>query len=289
MSGIKEEITGATIANQIRLERAAHSGSFLLVEGADDCKLFEAFCDLDQCSIVVCLGKENLIVALGILASASFQGAMGFADRDYSDIIGYPEHTGDLIYSDGNNVEIMILSSPAIENVMREFGSANKVSAAIENTVKTLAELIFEAAAPVGSLRFVSQREQWNLKFEDMNYKFCGNQSYECNILEYTRHVLGRSDIQVEIDPPDCVEMINQVLVEQTPAHSLCNGHDCVRVLGRALKSALGTTNQFDSEKGAKTLSKIVRLAYEYEFFTQTLAFRGFRDWESKTGYQVLR
>ena len=69
---------------------------------------------------------------------------------------------------------------------------------------------------------------------------------------------------------------------------ALCSGHDCVRVLGRALKNEYGHSHQFNNEKGAKLLEGILRIAYELNDFQSTRAFNAIRSWEKKRGFVVF-
>ena len=109
MSILADSVDGVSIANQIRLERAVHAGSFLLVEGCGDAKIFERFCDNAKCAVVVCLGKPKLIDTIKELDASNFRGALGFADRDFCEILGYPDVQGDVVYSDENDMEVTIL------------------------------------------------------------------------------------------------------------------------------------------------------------------------------------
>ena len=58
-------------------------GVLLLVEGQGDETVFDRFCAEDECSIVVCLGKKNVLDAVDQLGMSGFVGALGLADRDF--------------------------------------------------------------------------------------------------------------------------------------------------------------------------------------------------------------
>ena len=269
MPSIKAHINGLTIANQVRLERATHSGSFFLVEGAADAKFIERLCDTGVCSIVVCLGKDNLFEAVDSLESSEFQGALGFTDRDFSDIVGFRECKGSVVYTDKNDIEMMMLSSISLEKTLKEFGSEGIISKTIEAEGKTVREIIFESASIVGGLRLVAQLNSWSLRFEGMSYKFLGNSSCLLDKRKTIKHVLGRSDPIKDISEDKVVSLLRAVKSQVKTPMDLCQGHDCVRVLGRGLKKQFGKTNSFNNAAGAKILEGVLRLAYKIQRFLQ--------------------
>ncbi len=249
------------MANQIRLEGALHDGSFLLVEGSSDANLFRKFCDADRCSIIVCIGRKNLIEAITILENSGFRGALGLADKDFSDLIGYPAHKGSVVYSDENDIEIMILCSPALENVLREFGVKDRVNA-VEASGKDVCDLIFEAASFCGAFRYLSKRDSWYLKFSGMTYRFNHQSSFKLDKLRTVQHVVSRSQKRPKETEVNILKLIKIELDRIEEKKSLCCGHDCVRILGRALQRELGNTNKFNNPKGAETLERVLRLVY---------------------------
>lgn len=285
---MKTHLNGLIIANQVRLERANHNGSFLLVEGATDEKFMERLCDADACSIVICLGKNNLFEAIDSLESTKFQGALGFSDRDFSDFIGFRECEGDVVYTDGNDVEIMMLHSKSLERTLKEFGNEGIISKTTEEEGKSVLEIIFESASVIGGLRLVSQLNSWSLQFRDMSYKFLSSSSCLLDKRKTVKHILGRSDPIKDVTENNVVDMVEAVISQAKSSKELCQGHDCVRVLGRGLKKQFGKTNSFNNPAGAKILEGSLRLAYEFSDFCNSKAYEEIRRWERETGYSIL-
>ena len=290
LSSIRDGIDGTTLANQIRLERATHMGSFLLVEGNNDAKLFGKFCDQQACSIVVCMGRDYLLNAISDLELSGFCGVLGFADRDFSEFLSYPKFNGKVVFSDENDIEIMILCSAALEDLLREYGSENRVAAIVESTGRQVCDLVFDAASFIGTLRLLSQREGWSLLFEGMAYQFRNNNSYILDEVKTMKHIVARSKVKLCLTESQILIHVRNLVSSCGDVKNLCCGHDCVRILGRALKSEFGKTNQiFNNKAGAKNLERILRLTYEYEYFQRTKAYEELRDWEIISGFKVLR
>ena len=289
MNSIQEEISGTTIAGEIRLERAVHDGSFLLVEGSNDAKLFKKFCDPQECSITICFGRERLLEAITTLDRIHFAGALGIADRDFSELLSNPEFEGKVVFTDENDIEIMILCSPALDNLLNEFGAEDQISDIVNAGGKPVCEQIFNAASFLGTLRLLSQVEGWSLKFEGMTYQFIDRNSYSLDEPRTVEHVVGRSQQRPNMTGDEILTKIRDQLSKIDSPKKLCCGHDCVRVLGRALRRKIGKTSEFDNNNGAKILGHILRLAYEFDFFQQTSAYQEIRKWETLTGYNVFQ
>ena len=264
MSSVRKGIDGISIANQVRLERATHAGSFLLVEGKGEEHIFRRFCNEDICSVVVCLGKPNVIEAIDDLGKSKFSGALAVVDRDYLKFSGYPKVEGEIIYTEENDFDMMIIASGALDKVMIEFGDQLRIAAITGKKGKSIYELVFSSASVIGALRMVAQQNDWSLKFSGMKYKFKPNGSFEIKEDSMVAHVYGRSKANLSVSKEEIRNALREALGKGIEAKELCCGHDCVRVLGRGLSKAFGKTNQFSSELGARTLEGILRLSYEW-------------------------
>ena len=286
---IANEINGDIIATQVRLERASHQGCFLLVEGDSDSTVFSRFCDFCSCSIIVCNGKENLFDAVHKLSSDKIQDALGFADRDYSNFLVGPLMQGDVVLTDENDLEIMILHSDAMEKILDEFGNQGKISAVQLKENRTVLDLIFASAQVVGELRLLSQERDLELKFSRMKFFFRKGPGFSLDLQRTIEHVVSRSDKRSSISIDKLTDEVDVKISKRVSAKEVCCGHDCVRVLAKALKSSIGSDSQFDSERGTETLESALRLAYEYEYFKSTNAYFSIKAWENKSGLTVLR
>ncbi len=288
MNSVKGEITGQTIANDVMLQRATHQGSFFLVEGGTDAKLFKRFTDSHKCSIQVCSGWGNLFGAITILSNMGIEDALGFSDRDYFDENGYPEYSGVVIFTDENDLEAQMICSEALNKVIEEYGDAKRVDAEVDAGDMAPSELVLSWSQATGALRFLSSKHKWNLKFDGMKYKFVDRYSPVFCISKTVQHVYGRSDkdglpsqAQIEDRVRACIDALSY--------RKIANGHDCVAALARAFHRRFGTKNSFNCSGGRGDLAKILRIAYEYSFFQGTRGYKEIRRWEQATGKSVLK
>lgn len=287
MESIKDGIGRNSLANEVRLLRASHNGSFLLVEGAGDKKFLSKFLKISSCEIVVCLGRERLIGAVSELEREGFIGALGFADRDFSEIIGYPIYEGEVVFTDENDLEIMLLCSPALDRVLVEYGKPD-VARNIASEGANVRNMIFDSARVVGALRVLSQERSWSLNFDEMKYYFV-SRSCLLDVRKTIRHVISRSVRSSGLSSEAVESLVVERISNSGSARELCCGHDCVRVLGRALKNQIGNTSDFDGPKGSKRLERLLRVAYDENQFKSTNAYDHVKKWEKLSGYDVLQ
>lgn len=288
MSTILKELSGVIIANEIRLHRAVFSGCFLLVEGVQDANLFEKFVQRESCFIQTCNGKPNLVDAISILDEDCVPGILGVCDRDFGEILGYEPKKGTIVYTDENDIEIMILCSTALRNILIEFGVNDKIKE-IESAVgKPIEEQIFEVASFLWAMRLISYRERLKLSFKGMRYCF-EPRTFKLDKVQTVHHILKKSDKLNEIEKSDLLSRIQKEQEKRKDSRKICCGHDCVRILGQAFRNSIGNLENFKNQEGANHLSKILRLAYGHEEFIQTGLYAFISSWEVDSGYKVLR
>ena len=118
MISISRHIDEYDIAEEVRLERCVHKGSFLLVEGDTDIKRFGKFIDSERCSFVNCHGKQKLIGAIKIIYDRGFSGVLGLADADFDRINNcLCEHEG-VIYSSTHDFDLDWAAPAAIKTYL---------------------------------------------------------------------------------------------------------------------------------------------------------------------------
>jgi hypothetical protein len=120
------------VANQIRLRRSIHQGTFLLVEGGSDKVFYERFTDRSVCELVTVSGKPSsklrVIAVLKILEEGTgFKGVLAIVDADFDRLTALPCYSSNLLYTDTHDLETMLINSPAFDKVLSEFSSREKV------------------------------------------------------------------------------------------------------------------------------------------------------------------
>src|SRR5512136_2448157 len=97
---MREYITAARTANKIRMQRSQHDGSFLIVEGDTDARVFNNLVDRDKCQVENACNKEMAVGALNILEKDNFAGVLAIADADFSRLEGTVPSSPNLLLTD---------------------------------------------------------------------------------------------------------------------------------------------------------------------------------------------
>ena len=82
-NSMEEHLTSDSIASSIRMERSQFPGSFLIVEGGTDAKIYNNFIEDGKCQIEIAFSKENAIKIIEILNGDNFEGALAIVDADF--------------------------------------------------------------------------------------------------------------------------------------------------------------------------------------------------------------
>lgn len=282
MNSIRTQLSASDVAAQIRLERAVHSGSFLLVEGASDSRLFKAFVDQDSCSVTVCHGRENVMSVVSILERENFCGVLAVADSDFSPLTGEVIESENICLTDHNDLECMIITSSSWDAILSEYGSENKISQFEQSSDQSARQSILKQAAFIGATRFISKKNVWNLKFDRMTYQFRSNKSFEVDQERTVEHIISRSELDFRLESDNLIKMANSELGAGRDYILLCSGHDVCRLLARALRHEFGSTNDFEGDKGLKKFGSVLRLSYQHTDFFRSTLYRCMRLWEAR-------
>ena len=288
MQSIRDGISPDSLANLVRLLRKNHKGSFLLVEGSGDKKFFTPFLDSSNCMVVVCSGRPNLLGAVSQLFRRGVCGVLGFADRDFSNVTEYPYYEGEVVFTDENDLEMMLLCSGALEKILSEYGRSDG-SQSIADMGIAMRYTIFHSARVLGMLRLLSIEHSWCLRFEGMKYKYENTKSCSLDLRETIRYVVARTNESIGLSNDEVAKLVLERLSSNLTAREICCGHDSVRILGRALKAQPGAANKFDSDTGAIELEEALRLAYESIQFKSTECYSQIRRWEQRSGFKILQ
>jgi Protein of unknown function (DUF4435) len=275
---VRDLRTGDADANQIRMRRSTFTGVFLLVEGSSDEVFYERFIDKLICQIVVMSGKpsskERVIAVLNILEKSNFLGVLGIVDADFDRLETSAHHSPNLLRTDTHDLETMLINSPALDKILAELGSTEKISKFI-----SVRDTLVAAGISIGYLRWISQCDGLNLTFKGITFsKFINKKSLQLNELELIKEVKNKS----QAFSLDTKEIQQQITKQKSNSHDcwqICCGHDLVGLLSLGLCNAIGSMQQ--SEVETDSLERFLRVAYEEVYFQKTQLYSNIQKWEN--------
>lgn len=282
---MRDAITPYRIANQIRMRRDdnTHSGTFLIVEGRSDKLLYERFINSEKCEFSIAYSKNNATGALRLLEEDNFVGVLAIVDADFSILEGTLPYSPNILLTDYHDLEIMLIKSPALEKVLRERGSENKII----KFGKDICQTLLESGKIIGYLRWVSLKFDLSLKFEELAFnKFLDQTTLAIDTLKLIKVVKDHSQKPAlkEKDIQDSLDSLKDD--SHDPCH-VCCGHDLMCILSIGLCKTLGSWNY--NEVKPETIERELRLAYEHAHFRNTQLYISIQKWEENNQpYQVL-
>lgn len=275
------------IANEIRLKRSQHQGVFILVEGRTDRLFYERFLHPTQCKFVTTEGKEKLGEVLRILDADRFTGVLGITDADFDRLEGILPNSPNIVRGDCHDVEALLIRSPALDRVLREFGSDKKIANFVIKVGMDIRHVLLTAASPIGCLRWHSLRINLHLRFEGLQFsRFVDEGTLSTDtgkLIAVVKNLSQRQDLEID----DLVSTMTSMEAANHDPWQLCNGHDLVSVLSIALRKAIGS--QSATAVAVEMLERALRLAFEAVDFAATELHAAIHQWEqANTPFRVL-
>ena len=140
--------------------RSQHSGSFLIVEGDIDSRVYKRFIKKDSCRIIPAYNKDNSLEAVAILDKDNFKGTLAIVDADYWHVDNIKPESPNVFLTDTHDLETMILSTgEVVDKLFSEFGHTNKIKQLNDSPIN----IVLNAALPIGYLRWFSDPSKDNL------------------------------------------------------------------------------------------------------------------------------
>jgi hypothetical protein len=276
-NSVSQEVTGQTVAGEIRLLRATHNGAFLIVEGHDDARLLGGFARKD-CSITIAIGFENALAAIELLNDWAIPGVLCIVDADFSRLHGPSRALPRVVVTEACDLDAIIFLSPALTFFLQQFGSRAKIARMENATGKDIQEYIAQEARKIAALRFLSITNNWALHFQCVDYTFVNGGTLTVDIDELIKKITRRSK-KIPVGVVDIRKMVDAVVASRASHDDLCSGHDLIAILAKGLKKAIGNLKAAQAEEGF--VLRCLHLAFSTALFQQTVLFAAIRDWEA--------
>ena len=273
------------IATQIRMLRTdkQYSGSFLIAEGDTDARLWKNLVDSTKCRVENASGKDNAIAVLNILEKDNFAGVLAVVDADIDILEKNLPLTPNLLLTDTHDLETMLLKSPALEKVVTEHGSAEK----IESFAQDIRETLLQSAKIIGYLRCASLKFNYCLKFEGLKFKkFVDDRTLILDESKLIKIVKDNSE-KPGLDEQEIRANMDSLKTDTQDMWHVCCGHDMISILSIAFGKALAS---FSSQTAnPNVLEQYLRVAYESSYFCTTQLYAAIQHWEKNNQpFQVL-
>lgn len=273
---MKQFITGFDISNTIRMAHRQRRVVFLLVEGTSDLRVLQRFTLKRHVDFLICHGRANALASVEELDRTGELGFLAVVDADFDHLEGRPPPSPNCLFTDQHDLEIDLLCSPALQRVLGERASVEKLNAFEERTGVSTLDALLDRARPLGYLRLVNLRSNHALRFEGLNYsRLLDKDGLNFEPRRLVDTLVQRS--QTGVSSADLLSELESAMPDCDP-RLLCCGHDVVAILAIGLRSTLGSLQANDASPSA--LERELRLAFDASSFEQTGLYTRIRRWE---------
>ena len=276
-----DNINASDIANEVSMMRSAFRGTFVIVEGATDSRLYSKFIDSENVRILVAHSKNNVVQSVNELRNRRKDTkVMGFVDRDMDPMLG-KKRTPPIFATDKRDMESTVMASPALNDILAEYGSRETIDI-FEKRFGSVQEAVSRSAAPVGMLMYISYKRGMNLSFKDLDFsRFIDARDRRIDIHRMVAEVYDCSMPQSY--PKSAVaELVKGSLQDIPDKWTIARGHDAVSVLRIGLRSVFGEYNARNITSGE--LGGALRLAFSRQYFEGTKFFKDSDEWAKNNG-----
>lgn len=281
---MREYLTADDICNQVSMTRSVFDGVVMLVEGVTDQRLFEKFIDKGSVMIIPGHSRDNVRGAVRTLSDRRKDGkAIGVIDPDLDRLDG-KKVSPPLFYTDFRDMEMMVIRSNALEDVLDEYCDQELLDAFSER-VGPVRDALVSASYPIGLLMWVSQRERLNLSFKDLDFtRFVNPRTLSLDAHAMVNDVINNS-FNCRIGRRDLLAKLDHEASELDDIWMAARGHDTVAILLIGLKKNFGSFNSRSLTTGE--LGGALRLAFSDNDFEGTDLYTATEKWAVSRGVSL--
>ncbi len=281
---MREYITSDDICNQISMERTVFDGTFLVVEGITDERLFEKFVDKDRVRIIEAHSKDNVRHAVKDMSSIRRdRGVIGIVDPDLDRLRGRGAKSP-LFHTDCRDMEMMVIRSNALDDVLDEYCDREPLMKFTES-VGPVRDALVSASYPIGLLMYISQTEGLNLSFKDLDFeRFINPRTLSLNESAMVDSVIFNSK-SCRMSRKEILNRLVREAERLEDKWEAARGHDTVDILLIAFKKNFGSFNSRNLSEGE--LGGALRLAFSDSCFRGTQLYRDTEEWARENGVDL--
>jgi hypothetical protein len=283
MFSITRYMDSHDIAQEVRMERGVHKGSFLIVEGNTDVKRFSNYIDGNECSIVNSYSRRKALGAINLLDKWKMKGVLAVIDADFDRVNGTLKEMPNVAYSATHDFDLDWVQPHNIERYLLEVGDTKKCRMA--GTATEIVKKIMEGLKPVSVARLLNIRGQLNFKVSSINAGDCF--SGFCVDIDGYVDLLTKQDRISAQEKKRLVQMIEVAAKQTHDLMQLTNGHDFHCALGACLRADLGQRRP--PQAWGSEVETHLRLAFSDTDFQRTEIFEKLDAWEkANVPYRVI-
>jgi hypothetical protein len=276
---VLEFINANNLATFVRMLRSTFAGSFLLVEGDTDARLFGRLTDRTKCQVINSYNRDNVINIVSILDKGNFTGHVGLIDNDFADCLGQDTKSDNILVADENDLESMIFMSDVFERFVIEYCSKDKIIAFENKHSGLIRNRLIENGSLLGTIRFLSKKLGWQLDFEGMTVKYVERRDITVDLDKQIEHLRGRSQGTTMPTTSEVKEAITGAQREHPRLAMYACGHDLCELISKGVHDVFGRAHHMLA-RGFIAVEEVFRTSYTLENFKSSGLYQRMKAWE---------
>ncbi|MCQ2070112.1 MAG: DUF4435 domain-containing protein [archaeon] len=272
-------LSASDVANEISMTRSTFKGTYVVVEGETDLRLYSKFIPQDKVRILVAHSKDNVCKAVSISTRRADDRVVGIIDRDLDGLLG-TKRVPPLFMTDGRDMESTLMCSQAFDAVVFEYGDGKRM-ADFESTYGDIRKAIGLSSAYIGSLMYLSYRKGMGLVFKELDHSSFIRKDLSIDVEKMVGQVYSKSKKQ-NIPVGDMVQELKRYVSSLEDPWALARGHDSVSIFVLGLRNVFGSYNSSRLNDGQ--VGGALRMACSSEGFSKTTLFKESDSWSRKKG-----
>ena len=264
----------------------AQDKTILYVEGDDDEFVYKQFICEQQCEIIVQDGDCRLVNAIKMHNQENRSGYVAIKDNHFDVLLEHPVPKN-ILTTDGHDLEVMILRSKALENVIdvRLRGEDKEQQERVIDFKSALRDRLFRLGSIIGYLRFKSCINSWGITI--VVGRFLQHLTTDCE-LAFRVAVKEFESCFSEVDTSQLDSEEFEKLYSRHPQH-LCRGHDMVFIFSQIFKRMTKLYLKQEYNPG-NDLAERLLLTFNETHFRATQLYQQILDWQSYcTSRRILK
>jgi hypothetical protein len=228
------------LLDRLRLDRDARSKGAVVVEGENDAVILDNVTQTDLRFFPVA-GRVNVLRVADRLAETYLRGVICVADLDFDDECDGRTSQWFLIFTDDADPEAMLYWSPALDRVLREWGSNSKYNA--YGGVDAVREQVDKIVSALALLRSWNAAVNAGLPFDTMDLSASINKQ---TLALNTTSLVDRLKQPGRVEATEIREALQETAEPTCPytGRLRARGRDRLAVVGVALRSAIGSLSK---------------------------------------------
>lgn len=260
----------------------------VIVEGYSDEVLYSKML-CKSCCFFSTDGWENAEKIIEKVSQFSIEGIVGILDSDFRRITPKNFQLENTFYTDGHDLEIMMVNSAAWDNLLHQHCHKSRLEKFEKSCGKPVLEILLELASELAAVRLLNYSKSFGLRFKSgrdksTNYLKFGDFIDEKNLIidlnKLYISVENKSSKQGLISKDsDLQGELRKIKEAGYDLYEFCNGHDILNLFSLALKSAISNKTSSNTIH-LKDLETQLSIAYRFADFQNTKLYQNLLAWE---------